>query len=135
LKHKWEIKVISSVETTTNVTKHTVKGQKVMTLICSCKIMKTSLGQQTEDIIKGRIFNASLLSVIRFMWDLHSQLCCYSINTDSAYILCCFHIFLAQLFTKRPSTVSHILSSHRNAQYLNNFYDENFKQQPPFLYY
>jgi hypothetical protein len=45
--------VISSVETTTNVTEHTVKWQEVMTLICNQKIKKTSLGQQTEDIIRG----------------------------------------------------------------------------------
>jgi len=39
----------------------------MMTLNCNRKIKKTSLGQQTEDIIKGNTFNASLLKVIRFM--------------------------------------------------------------------
>lgn len=59
--------MISSVANTTNVTEHTVKGQEVMTLICNQKIKKTSLGQQTEDLIKRNILNASLLRVIRFM--------------------------------------------------------------------
>jgi len=67
LKHKWEIKVISSVETTTDVTECTVKGEEVMTLICNRKIKETNFGQQTEDIIKRNTFNVSLLKVIRFM--------------------------------------------------------------------
>lgn len=59
--------MINSVETITNVTEHTVKGQEVMTLNCNCKIKKKSLGQQTEDIIKRNTFNARLVRVIRFM--------------------------------------------------------------------